>query len=44
MPGVTFLACTHEDLPATAAAEHLEVGWVSILWGLKTLLETDNWR
>ena len=42
MPGVTFLACEHEGLPATAAADHLEIGWVSILSGLKTLLETGT--
>lgn len=40
MPGVTFLSCRHEGLPATAAAAGLEVGWVAILSGLKTLLET----
>lgn len=42
MPGVTFLACVHEDLPATETARHLEIGWVSILSGLKTLLETGR--
>ena len=40
MPGVTFLSCVHEDLPETETAAHLEIGWVSILSGLKTLLET----
>lgn len=40
MPGVTFLSCHHEGLPDTDAARHLEIGWVSILSGLKTLLET----
>lgn len=40
MPGVTFLSCTHDDLPDAASAEDLEVGWVSILSGLKSLLET----
>lgn len=40
MPGVTFLSLVHEGLPATDAAAHLEIGWVSILSGLKTLLET----
>lgn len=40
MPGVTFLSLTHEGLPDTEAAAHLEIGWVSILSGLKTLLET----
>ena len=42
MPGVTFLSCTHTGLPATATAEHLEIGWVSILSGLKTLVETGQ--
>lgn len=41
MPGVTFLSLVHEGLPATETAAHLEIGWVSILSGLKTLLETD---
>ena len=40
MPGVTFLQCEHTDLPDTETAAHLEVGWVAILSGLKTLLET----
>ncbi len=40
MPGVTFLSCVHEGLPDTDAAAHLETGWVAILSGLKTLLET----
>lgn len=42
MPGVTFLSCVHENLPDTEAAAHLEVGWVAILSGLKTLLETGT--
>lgn len=42
MPGVTFLSLVHEDLPATETAAHLEIGWVSILSGLKTLLETQT--
>lgn len=42
MPGVTFLSCVHTGLPATESAAHLEIGWVSILSGLKTLLETDT--
>lgn len=42
MPGVTFLSCVHENLPDTDAARHLEVGWVSILSGLKTVLETGT--
>ncbi len=41
MPGVTFLSLVHEGLPATEAAAHLEIGWVTILSGLKTLLETE---
>ncbi len=40
MPGVTFLSCEHEGLADTEAAKHLEIGWVAILSGLKTLLET----
>ncbi len=40
MPGVTVLSCRHDGLPATEAAASLEVGWVAILSGLKTLLET----
>lgn len=40
MPGVTLLSCVHEDLPDGEAAAHLEAGWVAILSGLKTLLET----
>ncbi len=42
MPGVTFLSLVHEGLPATEAAAHLEIGWVAILSGLKTLLETER--
>lgn len=40
MPGVTFLSCVHEGLPDSKAAKHLEIGWVAILSGLKTLRET----
>ncbi len=40
MPGVTILSCVHEGLPDTQAAAGLEMGWVTILSGLKTLLET----
>lgn len=40
MPGVTFLSCTHRGLPDGAVREHLGLGWVTILSGLKTLLET----
>lgn len=42
MPGVTFLSCVHTGLPDTEAASQLEIGWVSILSGLKTLLETGQ--
>ncbi len=42
MPGVTFLSCVHTGLPDTEAAAQLEIGWVSILSGLKTLLETGQ--
>jgi uncharacterized protein YndB with AHSA1/START domain len=41
-PGVTLLSCVHEGLPAGETAAHLELGWVSILSGLKTLLETGQ--
>ena len=40
MPGVTFLSCRHDGLTDGDAARHLEIGWVAILSGLKTLLET----
>lgn len=40
MPGVTLLSCVHEGLPDAPVTMHLELGWVSILSGLKTLLET----
>ncbi|MEQ1699824.1 MAG: SRPBCC domain-containing protein [Ilumatobacteraceae bacterium] len=40
MPGVTFLSCTHRGLPDADVTAHLELGWVAILSGLKTLLET----
>jgi uncharacterized protein YndB with AHSA1/START domain len=42
MPGVTFLSCRHEGLDASETAAHLEIGWVSILSGMKTLLETGQ--
>ena len=42
MPGVTFLSCRHEGLDGSDAAAALEIGWVSILSGLKTLLETGS--
>ena len=42
MPGVTFLSCRHEGLDASDTAAHLEIGWVSILSGMKTLLETGQ--
>lgn len=42
MPGVTVLTCEHEGLPDTPAAAQLEHGWVLILSGLKTLLETGR--
>jgi uncharacterized protein YndB with AHSA1/START domain len=40
MPGVTLLSCTHRGLPDSPIAGDLELGWVTILSGLKTLLET----
>jgi uncharacterized protein YndB with AHSA1/START domain len=42
MPGVTVLSLVHEGLPENEAAAGLESGWVAILSGLKTLLETDR--
>jgi uncharacterized protein YndB with AHSA1/START domain len=40
MPGVTLLTCLHEGLPDLPVSAHLELGWVTILSGLKTLVET----
>ena len=40
MPGVTLLTCVHDGLPDAPVTDHLELGWVSILSGLKTLVET----
>ncbi len=40
IPGLTALTLTHEGLPDTDAARNVEKGWVLILSGLKTLLET----
>ncbi len=40
LPGITVLRCDHEDLADPVVADHLELGWVTILSGLKTLLET----
>jgi uncharacterized protein YndB with AHSA1/START domain len=40
IPGMTAL--THEGLPDTDAARNVEKGWVLILSGLKTLLETGH--
>lgn len=42
VPGVTCLSCQHDGLPDTEAARHVELGWVTILSGLKTLLETGE--
>lgn len=42
LPGVTVLTCVHTGLPEGATASHLEAGWVTILSGLKTLLETGR--
>lgn len=39
-PGVTVLTLVHDGLPDGEAAEHLAAGWVMILSGMKTLLET----
>lgn len=40
MPGVTLLTCVHGGLPDGPVSTHLELGWVAILSGLKTLIET----
>ena len=42
IPGVTALTLTHEGLSDTDAARNVEKGWVLILSGLKTLLETGH--
>lgn len=42
IPGLTALTLTHEGLPDTGAARDVEKGWVLILSGLKTLLETGH--
>lgn len=41
-PGVTVLSLVHEGLPEGPVAADVHVGWVLILSGLKTLLETDE--
>lgn len=41
-PGVTFLTLVHEGLPEGPLAQDIELGWVTILSALKTLLETDE--
>ena len=42
IPGLTALTLTHEGLPDTDAARNVERGWVLILSGLKTLIETGR--
>jgi uncharacterized protein YndB with AHSA1/START domain len=42
IPGITALTLTHEGLPDTDSAHNVERGWVLILSGLKTLLETGS--
>jgi uncharacterized protein YndB with AHSA1/START domain len=42
MPGIVLLSCTHRGLPEGPVTSHLELGWVTILSGLKTLLETGR--
>ena len=41
-PGITMLSLVHEGLADDPAAAGLESGWVTILSGLKTLLETGS--
>ena len=40
--GQTEITLTHEGLPDTESARNVEKGWVLILSGLKTLLETGR--
>ena len=40
MPGVTVLTLTHDGMPDGTTADDVAAGWVLILSGLKTLLET----
>jgi uncharacterized protein YndB with AHSA1/START domain len=42
IPGLTALTLTHDGLPDNDAAHNVENGWVLILSGLKTLLETGQ--
>lgn len=42
VPGLTALTLTHDGLPETESARNVEMGWVLILSGLKTLLETGT--
>jgi uncharacterized protein YndB with AHSA1/START domain len=42
VPGLTALTLTHEGLPDGDTARNVEKGWVLILSGLKTLLETGR--
>jgi uncharacterized protein YndB with AHSA1/START domain len=42
VPGLTQLTLMHEGLPDTETAREVEKGWVLILSGLKTLLETGR--
>lgn len=42
VPGLTALTLTHDGLPDTDSARNVEKGWVLILSGLKTLLETGR--
>ncbi|WP_322411253.1 SRPBCC domain-containing protein [Microbacterium invictum] len=41
IPGLTQLTLIHEGLPEGPTSENIERGWVLILSGLKTLLETS---
>lgn len=42
LPGVTLLTLTHHGLPDSPTARNLGHGWVMILSGLKTLVETGS--
>lgn len=41
VPGLTHLTLIHEDLPDNPISADVERGWVLILSGMKTLLETS---
>jgi uncharacterized protein YndB with AHSA1/START domain len=42
LPGITVLTMTHTGMPAGDTAQNVANGWVLIMSGLKTLLETGE--